>query len=74
MFYKGARARELMAWLGKCGNESRAFRKLWVSLLFQDNLCVWEVLVHLPAYFLHKHKRSRFYMLLIREQWLGLES
>jgi hypothetical protein len=23
-----------------------------------------------PPYFLHKHKRSRFYMLLIRKQWL----
>jgi hypothetical protein len=42
---KGARARKLMAWLGKRGNESRALRKLWVSLLFQDDLCVWEVLV-----------------------------
>jgi hypothetical protein len=27
-----------------------------------------------PPYFLHKHKRSRFHMLLIREHWLGLES
>jgi hypothetical protein len=27
-----------------------------------------------PPYLLHRHKRSRFYMLFIREQWLGLES
>jgi hypothetical protein len=46
---KGARAQEFEAWLGNRGKERSVFRKLWVSLLFKDNLCAWEVPVHLSS-------------------------
>jgi hypothetical protein len=46
---KGARAQGFEAWLGNRGKERGVLRKLRISLLFKDNLCAWEVPVHLSS-------------------------